>query len=176
MAKKNIKLIIIGVISIFIAIMSAVATFYFLEVKPELASRENAGITKLDVQKMKIEKRAKVIQSASQEKQPVQNSKAAQKNEMSLKSLVKKAETVYGNEEKSRREGLLWVDAKSSKIMVTLGAVHGLLPGRNLSVYDRQDKIGQVMVETLFDVTAYVRPQKNTPALTQGNYYRVVIE
>ena len=95
---------------------------------------------------------------------------------ISLKALVKEADSVYGDAEKSRKEGLLWVDRKTARIMVTLGAVHGLSRGSILSVYEGSTKIGQVKVDTAFDVISFVSLGDNSVDLSKHNYYKIVIE
>ena len=134
-------------------------------------------------QKVKKSLKESLPTNSTSTQKPIPPSKTVQKSPavvedkvINLQSLVKQAELVYGNGEKQRKEGLLWIDHKSSKIVATLGAVQGILPGHTLTVYDGQKKISQVTVETAFDVISYVRPQNNSPAFTQGNYYRVVVE
>ena len=70
----------------------------------------------------------------------------------------------------------MWVDRKSSKLVVTLGAVNGLLPGKSLAVYKGDEKIGKVKVETAFDVISYVLPEDEGVKQLENDYYRVVIE
>src|SRR3989338_5823419 len=93
---------------------------------------------------------------------------------MKLKGLVKKAEAVYGSAEKARKEGSLWLDRRSNNFIITLGALHGLRQGSELSIYDGSNKIDTASVETPFDVISYVKPVKNSPDSFTGGYYRVV--
>ena len=165
MAQKNIKKIVFGFILICIAGFLLISAFYFMKVKPELASREIKNQQKLTASKQKIEERAQEIKKVQQQDE----------GSINMSSLIKESEAVYGAEEKNRKEGVLWVDHQSSNLVVTLGALNGILPGRTLSVYNGEQKIGQVMVDASFDVISYVHPDSSTD-LTQNDYYRVVIE
>lgn len=162
MAQKNFRKIILGFIFICIAAFLLMAGFYFMEIKPELAAREQQE--KLKASQQKVQARAQEIKKAAQPDGAI-----------NMASLIKEAEAVYGSEEKNRKEGVLWVDRKTSNIVVTLGALNGLLPGRQLSVYSGADKVGQVTVDTSFDVISNVHPDPSTD-LSQNDYYRVVIE
>ena len=93
-----------------------------------------------------------------------------------LKSIVNEAEEVYGEEEKMRKEGLLWVDRKSSRFIVTLGALNGVNKGSYLTIYDGDKKVGQAKVESAFDVISYVSPLEKSLNLSTKDYYRVVVE
>ena len=163
MAPKNSKKIVVGVVLILLAGASLFTAFYFLEIKPELAKREQANSKKLETSKQKVQTRATAIAQAKQD-------------EVNLVSLVKQAEAVYGPEEKNRKEGVLWIDHETSQFVVTLGALNGLLPGKYLTVYDGQKKIGQVAVDTPLDVISYVHPLGTSMDFSQNDYYRVVIE
>ena len=67
-------------------------------------------------------------------------------------------------------------DGKSSKIIVTLGVLHGLHQGSILSVYDVDKKIGTVIVDTTLDVISYVRPIEDEMTIYKNEYYKVLIE
>jgi len=92
---------------------------------------------------------------------------------ISLNKLLQEANQTYGPEEKSRKEGSLWIDRGAGVMYVTLGAVNGLTPGSKLEVYDGKELLGEVRVETPLDVIAYVRPINKTLADFEKNYYRV---
>jgi hypothetical protein len=93
-----------------------------------------------------------------------------------LKKLVKAAKQEYDYAERSRKDGVLWVDRADGTLVVTLGAIHGLLPGEQLSVYDADKQFGFVVVETALDTVAYVRPLYKRPDEFFKDHYRVVIE
>ncbi|HBR14421.1 MAG TPA: hypothetical protein DD723_02625 [Candidatus Omnitrophica bacterium] len=198
MGHINIKKIALGVILIILSGISLLAAFYSLEVKPGLVAKEQATLKKLKASEAQIRRRVKDIQKTKTEGLPTVTmpptgiSKAeTPKGEapvgaplkeedkepvISLKTLAEEAEDVYGPEETRRQEGLLWVDRKSSKLIITLGAMNGLLPGKQLTLYDGDKEIGQVAVDLALDVVSFVHPIPQSLELLQNNYYRVVAE
>ena len=144
--------------------------------KPE--SRIKSHMSKIS-EKIKKTLAKKEPKEALKKKELVKGSAEAEKSidkSISVKALVREAEAVYDDKEKSRREGLLWVDRKTGRFMVTLGAMHGLKIGSNLSVYVGSSSIGQVKVDSLFDVISFVSPIKKSLDLSKQNYYKIVIE
>ena len=119
--------------------------------------------------KEKVEQRADQIQQS-------QSRAALSERSIKLKELVTEARGHYDESEQSRKKGSLWVDRKSSKLIVTLGAINGLLPGHTLTVYDANKAIGQVIVDTAFDSISYVTPSNKSIDLLQNDYYHVIIE
>ena len=95
---------------------------------------------------------------------------------MNLNKLVDEAKAVYGEGEQNRKEGFLWIDRKESKWVVTLGALNGVKPGSVLSIYNGNQKVGQVAVDDLFDVISYVHPLEKGPEQFTSDYYRAAIE
>ncbi len=171
MPKKNVRKIIIGLVLIVFGVgLFATAVFYYLEVKPELAKREQIKVKKIKAKETKIEQRV----LASQKEGSFSGSGAS--DGVSLKRLVAQSEEIYGKNEKSRKEGFLWVDQQASQYVVTLGAINNLFPGDYLTVYDGDKKIGQVKVESSFDIISYVQPLEKINRIFQKDYYRVVIE
>ena len=70
-----------------------------------------------------------------------------------LADVLAKAEIIYGQQELNRKDGVLWIDRKSSSLMITLGAVNGLVPGTYLSVYkERRQSNGTIINEPIDDV------------------------
>jgi len=59
---------------------------------------------------------------------------------------------------------------------VTLGTVHGVLPGSYLAVYEKDNKVGQMVVDISLDVISYARPTNENLDLKNINYLRVVKE
>ena len=165
MGKKNLKKIFLGLLLIIFAFFLVTACFYLLEVRPEIEARKQAQMKEISVQKAKIEQRAKEIQKAKK-----------QEGTIRLESLVKRAEAVYDKSEKSRQEGFLWIDRESSRFVVTLGAVHGIMPGNYLTVYEEGKKIAQVAVDTCFDVISYVHPIEKSSDFFNKDYYLVIRE
>lgn len=94
---------------------------------------------------------------------------------LSLQKVLDEAQKAYGPKEKARRDGSLWIDRQARTYFVTLGALHGLTPGAKLLVYDGEEEIGAVRVETPLDVISYVRPINKDLKDFPADYYRVVI-
>ena len=172
----KIKRIIIGIIFLLLAAFSALTAFYFLKVKPTMMVRSKFK----SVDWSTAPKQSPLKQTAVNATNTLQVTPAKtvmpQEKAVSLKSLVKEAEKVYGHEENLNKEGFLWIDRKSSQYVITLGALHGLLPGKHLGIYDGDKRIGQVIVDTPFDVISYVHPSEESKDLLSNDYYRVVVE
>jgi hypothetical protein len=150
--------LIVGLMFIAGALFLGFAGFYLFVVKPEMAARQAQP--------------AEIAAPAAEETV----APSPPSDQINLQTLVQEAETVYGPEEKRRREGFLWIDRQESKYVVTLGALNGLSPGNYLTVYEGSKRMGQVAVDTPFDVISYVHPVDATLSLAQNEYYRVVIE
>ena len=136
---KNIKNITIGAGLIVLAIICGITSFYFLEVNPELTRREQARL-----------------------RQEAELKAAAQEEAISLKAVLKQSEKIYPPQETGRKEGVMWFDRKASRFVVTLGAINGLSKGSVLSVYDGDDKIAEVKVESALDAISYVNPDESS--------------
>jgi hypothetical protein len=177
MAGRNPKKIITGVIFILLAFIAGIFGFFYLEVKPKLASRQTTSQNNLSVQEQKIEERAAQIKreqiSSSDQTVPIE---ALKTDGLTLDKLVDAASQVYDDKEFQRREGYLWVDRESSQYVATLGAMNGVLPGKTLNVYDGDEKIGSVSVATSFDVISHVEVPSALASKLAKNYYRIVLE
>ncbi len=147
---KNMKSIIVGITCIILAIFCGMTSFYLLEVKPELQKREAARLK----EEAELKAHAETI---------------------NLKTVLKQSQEIYSLEERDNRQGLMWVDRKTSKFIVTLGAMNGLSKGSMLSVYDGNNKVGEVEVEVALDSISYVRPDEPS-AVLNNDYYEVRIE
>ena len=174
------KRVITGIIFLLLAAFSALTAFYFLKVKPAMMSRGKLKSNKFYSAKASAQTKSPPTQFVFAPNEilngiPVKTA-TPQEKAVSLKSLVKEAEKVYGQEENLNKEGFLWIDRKSSLYVVTLGALQGLLPGKHLGVYDGDQRIGQVIVDTPFDVISYVHPAEESKNLFSSDYYRVVVE
>lgn len=95
---------------------------------------------------------------------------------ISLDRLLSAAEEVYPDDVKNSRTGYLWVDRQADAWMITLGAVNGLRVGTRLPVYDGDQVVDTVEVETPLDVISYVRPTQKLKSQFDKDYFRVVIE
>ena len=169
---SKIRKIVFGVIFVLLAISSLAAVYYFLEIKPKLAAAKQAETPSSS----SLTAVAELNPTQKDAVQPSESLPTMAERAISLDTLVQKASNKYGPEEKDRKEGFLWIDRKSSRMIVTLGALNGVLPGKYLSVYEGDQKIGQVKVETPFDVISYVKPLDGSLERFENDYYRVVIE
>lgn len=161
MPSRNKTKLLLGVFFIGAAFLCVIATLYFLS-QPDQADKIKRPLLNDPSAKL------------PREPSPVISSAVAEP--MKLEALLRKAGDVYEPAEKNRKEGSLWLDRRSNNFIVTLGALHGLRQGSQLSIYDGSQKMDTASVEVTFDVIAYVKPQKISPDSFTGTYYRVVIE
>jgi len=204
MGKRNLKKIIIGAVFIFLSGVSLFMAFFYLEVKPELARRQETNVSPIprqtspvkNVVKPQIEKKksANVSETPNVPKKNAavltkkqfpgpslvantQDTKTSKtKKKVSLRPLVDEAKGVYSSSEKEKKEGYLWVDNTSSNYVVTLGVVNGIFAGDDLTVYDGNKEIGRVTIDTAFDVISYVAVNVDLIKILKKDYYRVVKE
>ncbi len=118
--------------------------------------------------------RLKEKKSALEEELALLRARAGRSVEISR--ILDASKALHG-EEAARREGYLWREAETGRMMVTLGALQGLRPGRRLAVYEGDRRVGWVEVEKTLDVIAYVEPvgpRKDTDWTAAA--YRVVME
>lgn len=148
MPQRNIKKILFGIILLVLAGASTLAAFYFLEAKPGIP----LGLA----------------QVLGQKQEPL-----AQKGEVPAPGTVTAAAPANSSEKK---EGFLWVDRKSSRLVATLGTNNGVQPGKYLTVYDGAKRVGQVTVEESFATISYVHPVEESSGFPKNDFYRVVIE
>lgn len=161
------KKIAVGLFFIVAAFIGVVAIFYAM----------------MDVQRAK-DKEADALQAdvvaLTAEKDLAQTKIADLEQEMAKvpewDRVIRKADRLYGDEEKTRREGLLWIDRKNESFIVTLGALQGLARGSRLTVYDGREKAGMVEVDLAMDVISYVLLVNATAKDFDKDYYRVVPE
>ena len=158
----------IGLTFIMAAFICVLIVFYFLvnahrEKLTEIGTLEEKVLA-LDTEKNAIQQRVDEL------KDKVGRS-------IDLDKLVDESHNRYGDEEKDRKEGYLWIDHDASTAIVTLGVLNGLSVGKKLAVYDETNKsIGDVIVEMPMDVISSVRPMGKSLDDFKENYYRVVIE
>ena len=151
-----------GVVLIIIAFVMTGAMVYLMGYRQQIIHQEISSY------KEELKKMAAQIFALKEE--------ALKAGEIKLSELVRKAKRVYGSEEKERKEGVLWIDREHSVTLATLGALNGLKPGDQLSVYDGDNKITNVVVDKTLDVISYVQPIDDSVGKLESNSYRVVIE
>lgn len=154
MAKKDIKRIFLGIVLMILAAVSAAGSFYFLEMRPPFSD-------------------GKWIQSQDKFPAPVKTDSVA---EILAESSPPKIRVIPLGEGQNQREGFLWVDHHSSKLVVTLGTSDGLSPGKHLSVYGGSGKMGEVAVDQSFEAVSYVHRLEGAMDFSENDYYRVVGE
>ena len=161
--------ILVGLIFIMAGMGCGVALFYFMKAPPLLSCDS----------KTRGPAEPSVFPAENQKTQttPSEGPLKPIREPMTLSTLVQKAEVLYDEKEKSRTEGLLWIDRKNSSFIVTLGVLHGLQPGSTLAIYDGNQKIDMAQVDVPWDVISYVKPlNKQFPYQFQRDYYRAVLE
>ena len=167
MSDPNKRKLLFGLLLIIASFVCVMAIFYFLldahQNKLQEIDSLQEQLSFLDTQKSVLERKANALEE--------EMGKA-----IDLKKFIEEAQRTYDDDEKSRKEGTLWVDRRSQALIITLGAVNGLEAGTRLTVYDGKNKIGFVSVETPLDVISYVQPIGPTLSQLQDDYYRVVIE
>ncbi|PIR34539.1 MAG: hypothetical protein COV36_00620, partial [Alphaproteobacteria bacterium CG11_big_fil_rev_8_21_14_0_20_44_7] len=126
-ADHNKRQIFIGIFLMIAAFTGVVAIFYLMiddqqKKLTEIAElKEESGVLTAE--------REVALRKAKELEEKVGTS-------FELKKLIKAAKQEYGYQERARKEGDLWIDRSDGTFVITLGAVHGLLPGDQLSVYD----------------------------------------
>jgi len=95
---------------------------------------------------------------------------------ISLDKILEEAQKQYDEGERDRKEGFLWIDRETQTLVVTLGALNGVSAGTVLTIYDGDEKVGVVRVETPLDVISYVQPINKTLKQLDNDNYRVVVE
>ena|SRR3989338_3770994 len=146
MAKKNIQKIFIGIVLIIFSAAGVATAFYFLEAKPRFWAQRPADF---------------------QAPQNVSAPDVVQPSQVPL--------SVDANHS-GKKEGFLWVDRKSSQLIVTLGKLNGIAQGRQLIVYEGTDRIGEVVVDAAFETVSYVHAVGKIINLLENTYYRVGTE
>ena len=106
----------------------------------------------------------------------IPSSGSAARGTVKLEDLLHASAGVYGETEKQRKEGFLWIDRRAQSFIITLGALNGLYPGSELSIYDGNRKIDVARVDTPFDIISYVKPLNTSLEHFDDNYYRVLVE
>ena len=166
MAENNKAKLMLGLFLVIVAFICLTMLFYYLA-QTNIQNQQKVAELQIRLTNLVAEKSAAIIEPEAHQR--------AVGNPLILEDLVKKAEDVYGEDERNQKEGFLWIDKDANSYMVTLGALNGLTTGSRLSVYDGDTKIDEVEVVTPLDVISYVKPQ-SPPEQYAGTYYRVVIE
>ena len=155
-----------GLAMIVIAFVGVCVIFYFLN-------------NSVQAQEAKIKNMIEDLAHLSEEKNilelEVQNLKA-QGDSIKLDKLLAQTESVYDDDEKNRKEGILWINPKEKTWVVTLGALNGIQRGSYVAIYDGAEKVGNVEVTMPLDVISYVQPVEQWEQKSEHSHYRAVIE
>jgi cell division protein FtsB len=167
LADKNKTQLLIGVFLVIAAFIGVAVAFYFV-----IGGQRDSAVH--------IEELKKQIEVLQTEKdliaREVKTLQDAWGTSLSLQNVLLEASRQYGDMEKNRREGSLWIDRKTASYIVTLGALNGLIPGSRLKIYDGQEEVGNATVDVPLDIISYVTPVDKKLAHFPQDYYRVVIE
>ncbi len=146
MAKKNIQKIFLGITLIVFSVAGLAAAFYLLEAKPRFWAPRTADLRMPE---------------------------GAPATDAALSSEVTPG---VDTDHSGKKEGFLWVDRKSSQLVVTLGKLSGIAQGRQLIVYEGTNRIGEVVVDAAFETVSYVHAVGKMMDLLENTYYRVGTE
>ncbi|MDD3374468.1 MAG: hypothetical protein PHY73_01940 [Candidatus Omnitrophica bacterium] len=168
--------IFIGLLLIIVAFVCVIAVSYSID------QRNKESIQETDALQVQL---ANLISEKSQNFLSESDQEKVKRDPIKIEDILAKAEIIYGDQELSRKDGVLWVDRKSLRCMVTLGVVNGLVSGSYLGVYDEKkrddgvivnEKIADVMVDKAYDIISYVSPVKKSLDDFSRDYYRVTVK
>ena len=156
-AKKT--YLLIGLACIVGAFLGVCAIFYMMTHE---SMQKEEKIRDLNDQLVTVNAEKEIVEAE------VENLKT-QVDTIKIETIVAQSQKMYGQDENSRKEGLLWVDRKTKMYIVTLGALNGLKSGSSLTVYDGENKIGEATVDMPLDVISYVEASKKASEIRQKN-------
>ena len=160
MAKKNMKKIVLGVILISFALFLFVISVYFLNIRYGL------------FQKLKIQ-----LFSMSLFTQKTIKKDSFRTKVLNLECRETSERVSFGGgsefEVAPYAEGLLWIDRKTGRYVVTLGRKSGLIVGSCLDVYQEETMLGEVIVESVSEHVSVVRLTLGLLNLLTQDYYKV---
>lgn len=164
---NNQKTLLIGLLFIVTSFGCITAVFYRIINEHQVKSAEVEEIKEevlaLDAQKIVAEREAQELAKRVGQ-------------EIEFNRLLEVAEQQYGEAEKERVDGDLWIDREGGSWMITLGALNNIIEGSRLRVLDDEgEQIGVVMAEDVLDVVAYVYPLEDRGQYTE-DAYRVIVE
>ncbi|MDP8265249.1 MAG: hypothetical protein P9M12_07235 [Candidatus Aceula lacicola] len=167
--------ILIGLLLIVVAFVCVTAVSYFID------QRNKENTQEADALQAQL---ANLISEKSQSFLSESDQKKVKRDPIKIEDVLAKAEIIYGGQELDRKDGIMWIDRKSSRCMVTLGVVNGLVPGSYLGVYDEikrsdgvvvNEKIADAVVDKSYDIVSYANPVKKSIDDFSRDYYRVTV-
>jgi len=167
MTDKNRNILVAGLVLIVIAFICALVAFYFIGQKQKI-DQDKIAAFEVELANLIAEKSEAIIKQT--------DPSWFRRDPISLEDFLAHAEVIYGEKELQRKEGVLWIDRKTSMCMVTLGVVNGLRTGNTLGIYEGDAQIGSVTVETPHDIISYVNLSGKSPNDFPDNYYKVIFK
>ena len=167
MADKNKTVLLAGLTLIIASFLCAAGILYVIGQKNQADAQKIASL-QVQLANIMLEKGQKNL------KRP--DSVLTEREPVNLEDFLAKAESIYGPQELQRRDGILWIDRKTSQCMINLGVANGLTEGSRLQIYDGDKNLGEVAVEKPLDIISYVKPVDKTLEEFTGNYYRVSLQ
>jgi len=167
MADKNKSTLIAGISLIVVSFICVAVLLYFMG-KANNANSEKLGSLEVQLANLMIEK--------AEDQMSEEDYAKVKRPKIDAESFMARAESIYGEDELKRKEGVFWIDRKVSVCMVTLGKVNGVEPGTSLNLYDGDILVGKAVVATTFDIVSYVKPVGKPVKDFDKSYYRAVNE
>jgi len=165
--------VMLGLGLIAVAFICIIAVSFYID------RRNQDSIQEIDVLQVEL---ANLIAQQSEDILSASDKEKVMRDPIRLEDVLARAQIIYGEGELERKNGILWVDRKSSQLIITLGLVNGLVPGTYLGVYEEKlqangtvinEKVDDVIVEKTYDIISYVKPTKMALDDFNRDYYRV---
>ena len=161
------KTLIGGIFFLAMAFLGVVAIVYFLlnnlqEQAAHVASLQEQ-VTATTTEKSIVEQKATELEAAAG-------------TSLRVDHLLAESKKLYPDSVKESLDGYLWVDRNADFWIVTLGILNGVKPGSRFSVFQGEDKVDTVEVQTPLDVISYVIPSKKLKSQFDKDYFRVVMD
>jgi hypothetical protein len=167
MADKNKTFLLAGLSLIVFSFFCVAAILYVIGQKNQTDAKRVASL-QVELSNLMVGKGRKELKRS--------DAVLTEREPIDLDEFLAKAETIYGPQELQRKEGIMWIDRKSSQCMINLGVVNGLTEGSRLKIYDGDKTLGEVSVQMPLDVISYVQPVDKTLVDFSNDYYRVSLQ
>ena len=165
MADKNKSTLIAGISLIVVSFFCVAVLVYFMG-RANKQNSEKLGSLEVQLANLMIEK--------AENEMSADDYARVKRPKIDTEDFMAKAESIYGEDELKRKEGVFWIDRKVSVCMVTLGKVNGVESGTSLNLYDGDTLVGKAVVDTTFDIVSYVKPVGKPIKDFDKSYYRAV--
>lgn len=168
--------IIFGLVLILVAFFCGATAFVFMNAQTA-ADSQKLAVLQVQLTNLIAQKSTPFLSKADQD--------LVKKEPVEPEDILRRTQKVYGPQEASRRDGILWIDRDKAACMITLGAANGLKPGSRLSIYqDVKDvdskvisqKIADAVVDKAYDIISYIRINERPLNDFSKDYYRVTVD